>query len=123
MRDKGFAGSVVENSWVGTVVSGAESKGIGVVERVADVARESYLYRWLAAEPEPDVVVIDLRETYTVRPFIRLLDATVEWLYPCWEASTLKRVVDASVRALERFSETKTGRILASELAPLEPPE
>jgi hypothetical protein len=123
IRDRGFAWTVVGNSWVGRVVSSAASKGSGVVESVAGFVEGSYLYRWLTAEPEPDVVVIDLRETYTVGPFIRLLDATVEWLYPYWEASTLRRGVDASVIALERFSETKPGRSLASILAPPEPPD
>lgn len=36
--------------------------------------RSSFLYRWLTAEPEPEVIVIDLRETFTVRPFIVALD-------------------------------------------------
>lgn len=36
--------------------------------------RESYLYRWLTAEPDPQVVVIDLRETRTVGPFVRASD-------------------------------------------------
>lgn len=36
--------------------------------------RQSYLYRWLTAEPEPDVIVIDLRETWTVGPVLAVLD-------------------------------------------------
>ncbi|QHS16991.1 hypothetical protein GWK26_07430 [haloarchaeon 3A1-DGR] len=36
--------------------------------------RRSWLFRWLTAEPEPEVIVIDLRETWTVGPVIRLLD-------------------------------------------------
>ncbi|QSG01693.1 hypothetical protein [Natranaeroarchaeum sulfidigenes] len=50
----------------------------------------SYLYRWFTAEPEPDVIVIDLRETRTIGPFIRLLDATIERLVPIWEQSRVK---------------------------------
>ncbi|WP_227134358.1 hypothetical protein [Halorubellus salinus] len=108
---------------MGRAVSRAASKGSGVVENVTDYVQESYLYRWLTAEPEPDVVVIDLRETYTVGPFIRLLDATIEWLQPYWEASTLKRGTDACIRGLEWAAATKPGRVLASILAPPEPPE
>ncbi|MEF8779855.1 MAG: hypothetical protein V5A46_04175 [Haloferacaceae archaeon] len=47
-------------------------------DRLAGVVRDSWLYRWLTAEPEPDVVVIDLRETYTVGPFVRLLDRLLD---------------------------------------------
>jgi len=36
--------------------------------------RGSWLYRWLTAEPDAEVVVIDLRDTLTVRPFIDALD-------------------------------------------------
>ncbi|WP_136718018.1 hypothetical protein [Halorientalis salina] len=36
--------------------------------------RGSWLYRWLTKEPDPDVIVIDLRETWTVGPVIAGLD-------------------------------------------------
>lgn len=38
----------------------------------ARVTRHSFVYRWLTKEPDPEVVVIDLRETWTVGPVIRL---------------------------------------------------
>jgi hypothetical protein len=34
--------------------------------------------RWLTAEPNPDVIVVDLRETVTVGPVILVLDRIVE---------------------------------------------
>ena len=34
-------------------------------------------YRWLTAEPDPDVIVIDLRDAKTVAPLLRLLDRAV----------------------------------------------
>lgn len=40
----------------------------------AGATRHSFAYRWLTKEPEPAVVVIDLRETWTVGPVIRLLE-------------------------------------------------
>ncbi|SFC41074.1 hypothetical protein SAMN05444422_10834 [Halobiforma haloterrestris] len=40
----------------------------------------SSLYRWLTAEPDPDVIVIDLRETWTVGPVIAILDRVVATL-------------------------------------------
>jgi len=123
IRDRPVAETVVENSRVVRIVSSAASTGSGAVERLSGYVRGSYLYRWLTAEPEPEVVVIDLRETYTVGPFIRLVDATIEWLRPYWEASTLKRATDACVSAIGRAAATKPGRVLASVLAPPEPPE
>lgn len=47
-------------------------------ERLTAYVRGSFLYRWLTAEPEPEVIVIDLRETWTVGPFIVLLDRLIE---------------------------------------------
>ena len=41
---------------------------------LANAVRHSLLYRWLTKEPDPEVVVIDLRETYTVGPVIAVLD-------------------------------------------------
>ncbi|MHC3437887.1 hypothetical protein ACYJ1Y_07195 [Natrialbaceae archaeon A-gly3] len=37
----------------------------------------SFVYRWLTAEPDPDVIVIDLRETRTVGPILSVLDTAV----------------------------------------------
>jgi len=38
----------------------------------------SWGYQWLTAEPEPDVIIIDLRDSVVVGPVIRLLD----WFIP-----------------------------------------
>ena len=54
---------------------------------------DSYLYRWLTKEPDPDVIVIDLRETWTVGPAIRLVDAGISRLSP---AITDSRTVAAA---------------------------
>ena len=43
-------------------------------DRIVSVVRGSYLYRWLTAEPDPEVIVIDLRDTWTVGQVILLLD-------------------------------------------------
>ncbi|EMA71090.1 hypothetical protein [Halorubrum distributum] len=55
--------------------------------RAATAVRSSYLYRWLTAEPDPEVIVIDLRETWTVGPVIRLLDAILDRLIPALDDS------------------------------------
>lgn len=42
----------------------------------------SWLYRWLTAEPEPEVIVIDLRETWTAGPIIEWVDNTLRAIAP-----------------------------------------
>lgn len=53
--------------------------------------RRSFLYQWLTKEPEPEVIVIDLRETYTVGPFITLIDRAGARLAPWWRESGCRR--------------------------------
>ncbi|OVE83146.1 hypothetical protein [Natronolimnobius baerhuensis] len=58
--------------------AGAERSRLTATTRtLARYVRHSWCYRWLTKEPDPDVIVIDLRETYTVGPFIRILDAII----------------------------------------------
>ncbi|TKX86573.1 hypothetical protein EXE43_07755 [Halorubrum sp. SS5] len=70
-----------------------ESRLGSLWRRTAEAVRSSYLYRWLTAEPDPEVIVIDLRETWTVGPFIRLLDAILDRVVPAIEDS---RIVTAA---------------------------
>lgn len=84
--------------------------------------QNSWLYGWLTAEPEPEVIVIDLRETYTVGPFIKLLDRVIETVAPWYRQSTLKRGVGAVVAVGERAAETRPGQLLVKLLEPPEPP-
>jgi len=92
-------------------------------DRVGTAVRNSYLYRWLTKEPEPEVIVIDLRETWTVGPILALLDRFVEWIAPYWRESTPKRALDELVVLGERAAETRAGQLLGKLLAPPEPPE
>ena len=85
-------------------VATAESSVSGAASTVGDWIRASWTYRWLTAEPDPDVIVIDLRETYTVGPIIGVLDRVVDPLADAWAGSTvettLSGIADAPVRAL-----------------------
>ncbi|ELZ01812.1 hypothetical protein C481_09837 [Natrialba asiatica DSM 12278] len=51
----------------------------------------TYCYRWLTTEPEPEVIVIDLRETRAVGPIIRLVDRVVGDLATALETSGVAR--------------------------------
>jgi len=90
----------VSNSQVASAVSGAltplapaaaRSRLAGLWEGGRRSVKGSWLYRWLTAEPEPDVVVIDLRETLTVGPWLRLVQRALEWLLPAAVSSALFR--------------------------------
>jgi len=59
--------TLTEHSRIVAAVRRLSNKG-------ATMVRQSAIYRWLTAEPDPDVIVIDLRETRTVGLFLRLLD-------------------------------------------------
>lgn len=86
--------------------------------------RGSWLYDWLTAEPEPEVIVIDLRETYTVGPIIAALDRVAAWVGPRWRASTPKRLLDgAEARSAALLDDSWTARVLAVALVPPEPPD
>lgn len=91
-------------------------------DRASTAVRDSFLYTWLTAEPEPEVIVIDLRETWTVGPIIALVDRVVAWLAPYWHTSTPKRAVDELIALGERVAETQVGQLLLTVLAPPEPP-
>lgn len=64
--------------------------------RVESWVRQSTLYQWLTAEPDPEVIVIDLRETLTVGPLLRVLDWLVAGL---GDAATSSRVVSLAQRS------------------------
>jgi hypothetical protein len=73
----------------GTAARGSSLSRLGAATQ--HLVESSWLYRWLTAEPEPDVIVIDLRETITVGPWLRLLQRTIEWLLPAAVSSTIVR--------------------------------
>lgn len=111
-------------------IEGARTVGAAetVGRRITAVARRSWLYRWLTAEPEPEVVVIDLRETYTVGPVLAVLDrclavlgppvrAWIRRVRPLWEESWIRAMGTSVAGPIET---SRTGRMLA---AALEPPD
>ncbi|GAB3691640.1 hypothetical protein GCM10028857_29260 [Salinarchaeum chitinilyticum] len=66
------------------------------------VARSSWLYRWLTTEPEPDVVVIDLRKTWSVGPPLAVIDRTVDAIVPGVEGATVVEAIERTGDALRR---------------------
>jgi hypothetical protein len=52
----------------------------------------AWVYRWLTAEQEPEVIVIDLRETLSVGPVIAAMDRTLRWLVPAAATAAVVRL-------------------------------
>ena len=67
-------------------ITSTANRSTNVIQRVV---AGSFIYRWLTAEPEPEVIVIDLRETWTVGPVIELIDRLLEELTESAQTSTL----------------------------------
>ncbi|WP_440764694.1 hypothetical protein [Natronorubrum sp. DTA7] len=79
-----------------------ESRLVGVGAKGRDVVESSFAYRWLTSEPEPEVIVIDLRETRALGPLIRGVDRGVSELEARSRTSTVvdgSRRVGSAVRA------------------------
>lgn len=120
-------------TWVRNAAITSKLAGFGRAAEESELARASregtewangsFLYRWLTAEPEPDVVVIDLRETLSIGPIVDLLDRVLRWIVPYWTQSIPGRVLGVLVDWGERFAETRFGQLLVAVLEPPEPPE
>lgn len=81
------------------------TRRIATIERaLMRVVRGSALHGWLTADPDPEPVVIDLRETYTMGPVLAVLNRLASLTpdsKPATTAGALTgRVAAAPVRAL-----------------------
>lgn len=54
---------------------------------------QSWLYGWLTAEPEPEVIVIDLRETWTAGPVLASIDRALAELLPGVQSARVTTVL------------------------------
>jgi len=70
-------------------------------DTITSYVRASFCYQWLTAEPDPDVIVIDLRETYTVGLFIRLLDAVIDELEAGYTNSQAEHTISRITTAIQ----------------------
>jgi len=86
--------------------------------------RNSTLYSWLTAEPDPDVVVIDLRETYTVGPFIMILDKLIPHIERGFANSRLSTILSGVLSPIiTSIGETQLYALIIRLLEPPDPPE
>lgn len=92
--------------------------------RAGHIVENSSVYRWLTKEPEPDIIVIDLRETYTVGPFIKILDSVVPHVQRAWRNSRCNALLQAVCNPIfDRLGETRAYELAVKVLAPPDPPE
>lgn len=59
-----------------------------------DIVSASWLFQWLTKEPEPEFVVINLKDTVSVGPVIAVLGQYVRWYVPASHRSTAYRTVE-----------------------------
>ncbi|MFB6228316.1 MAG: DUF4330 family protein [Halobacteriales archaeon] len=82
------------------------------------------VWNWLTAEPDPDVIVIDLRETLTVGPIIVVLDLIVERLARLYRGSAVERVfVGLGARLRAVADRTGLSTVVAKLFSVPDPPE
>ena len=98
----------------------------------ATAVRHSALYRWLTAEPDPDVIVIDLRETWTVGPVIAVVDRVFGALEDAAPDSKGVALAAAGAertlgffedRSWAELRQTRPVKLLVAALEPPEPPD
>lgn len=97
-------------------ISAVRSWTIGVIRR-------SFIYRWFTTPPEPEVIVIDLRETATIGPVLFLLERILAVLRPWFDASHLGRGIDRLSVLVSRSIDTRLGQTIVALFEPPEPPE
>ncbi|WP_436926249.1 hypothetical protein [Halosimplex amylolyticum] len=86
----------------------------------ARAVRASWLYNWFTAKPDPDVVVIDLRETHVVGPVIRILDSTFDGLSHGWARARSGQLLEGLHQVLlDRPIQIVSGAALAAVVASL----
>jgi Ca2+/Na+ antiporter len=79
-----------------------QSSGLATLgAHIAQWTRNSFLYRWLTTEPDPEIIVIDLRETDTVGPLLALLDRLVTPLTSAWQTARTHSLTQATHETLQ----------------------
>lgn len=105
-------------------LAGGESTGRdGPPGRLGAAVTGSWLYGWLTADPDPEFVVVDLRETLFVGPVVDRLDGSLDRVCPYWRASRLHDGLAGLGRAGDRLAATRAGRLLARFFVPSAPDE
>ncbi|WP_135806358.1 DUF945 domain-containing protein [Halorussus marinus] len=99
-----LAASWLAGVWAGSArdlgVASSQSTLARAGRRLGRYVRNAALYRWLTTDPDPDVIVIDLRDTYAVGPLVALLDRVGPVVERVWLASGLRELGAETTTAL-----------------------
>ena len=76
------------------------------------VIKHSRGYQWLTAEPDPNVIVIDLRETKTVGPLLQVLERVLSVVVPAVIHSRTRRLWREGTRRLRAEPLRYVGAVL-----------
>lgn len=82
--------------------------------------RHSTLYRWFTEKSEPNLVIVDLRETWIIGSFIALLDKLSPVFERTWHESYVRRLIEKLRTTLcrEWVGRSRTIRLLRAALEP-----
>ena len=80
---------------------GRRSRFVAFLGRCARGVERSRIVRWLTREPDPDVIVIDLTESSTIGPVLRVLDRMAAALAAPARASRIRRATTRAVATVE----------------------
>ena len=95
------------------------SSGTGrLLRRLHRYGTASFCWRWLTADPEPDVIVIDLRKTRTIGPLLAVFDRAAA---PVVRAAPRARLTTGATRMATVLRASRTGRLLSAAFEPPEP--
>jgi hypothetical protein len=86
----------MRGSWFVSLLGGGDSHDrlAPLVERARQIVSGSVLYRWFTTEPNAEVIVIDLRETHTVGPFIAMFERIQTLVRPAVRESRTRRAIE-----------------------------
>lgn len=87
------------------------------------IARASFCYRWLTTEPDGDVIIIDLRESYIVDPVLLRIDRLVNKFRAIWHSPAFEWARDMYVTLSHTASRSVVIRTLLKLFEPPPPPE
>jgi hypothetical protein len=81
---------------------------------------KSFLYRWLTTDSEPNVIVINLGETWTLGPVLDLLSHLINKCRPYWHESFFGTVLGEISTIIRNTGKTRIGQFLSRVLLPPE---
>jgi hypothetical protein len=88
--------------------------------QLTHAVEKSFLYRWLTTDSEPNVIIIDLQETWTLGPVLGLLNHLMDKCRPYWRESFLETALAGVSTIIKNTGETRIGQFLSRVLLPPE---